>query len=391
MSDHTDSTDPDISSITVVTHPLGGAGENATRTLLDILSSITTVSLITADLPEDSTIRRNYSVNEISTQEAAQSTVPTAIVRFLRNQIRMCRALRRNDGEIILFFGATAYLLPIVWAKLLGKTVILEPRGDVPLTLKLQWEQRYPTTAARILAATVRTIEYVGYWAADAIITYTPSMAEELNLSRFAGKVYPNGARYVDTERFHPQRPWNERNRIVGFLGRLDEEKGIRALATVAKELPEDITFRFIGDGPLRDWLENKLNEEINKGEVEITGWIDHDDVPQELSKLQLLVMPSAPTEGLPTVILEAMACGTPVFATPVSGIPDVVQDKKTGFLIEDRDASVIATEIENIVDNEPLPEIGEAAQRVANNVYSHTHAIKRYQLMLTEINTTEN
>ena len=386
MSNPTGPTDSDVPPITVVTHPLGEAGENATRTLLHILSSITAVSLITADLPEDSTIRKDHTVTEVSTQRAAQSTIPTAIVRFLRNQIRMCLALTRSDGEIVLFFGATAYLLPIAWAKLLGKTVILEPRGDVPLTLKLQWEKQYLTLAAWILAATIQTIEYLGYWIADAIITYTPSMAEELSLGRFEEKVYPDGARYVDVETLRPQRSWHERDLTVGFLGRLDEEKGIRTLAAISKELSDDITFRFIGDGPLRDWLTNELDEEIAAGEAEVTGWVDHNEVPQELSKLRLLVMPSAPTEGLPTVILEAMACGTPTFATPVSGIPDVVQDGETGFLIKNLDASMMANEITRIIANGELSKLSQNSRELIENEYSFENAVERYRYILTAI-----
>ncbi len=376
----------DLPTVTVVTHPLGGAGENATRTLLDILAAITKVSLITADLPEDSTIRSEHQVTEISTQGAAQSTIITAGLRFLRNQLRMCRAIYRTESDVILFFGATAYLLPIVWAKLLGRTVVLEPRGDVPLTLQLQWEQTYPSPIARGGAWLVRTIETAGYRIADGIITYTPSMATELGLDRYQEKLHPHGARYVDTDQFTRQTPIEEREQTVGFLGRLDEEKGIRTVVQVAKQLPDEITFIFAGDGPLRGWIEEELANEIAAGSVELTGWVDHDEVPAVLNQLQLLVLPSQPTEGLPTVILESFACGTPVYATPVSGVPDVVVDGETGFVINDRTADTMTEDITRIIEEEELSKLSQQSRELVEREYSFEGATERYRSILTKI-----
>jgi glycosyltransferase involved in cell wall biosynthesis len=378
-----DKTGTGLSDVCVVTHPLGAAGENATRTLLEILSAVTAVSLVTAYLPEDSEIRADHEVMEVSERGAAQSTILLAAVRFLRNQLRMCRVLYRRDEQVVIFFGATAYLIPVLWARLLGRTVLLEPRGDVPLTLRLGWEQRMPSPVAALLAGTVRVIEHLGYLSADGIVTYTPAMATELGLDRYSGKLYSEGARYVDTERFSPVSTYEDRDCVVGFLGRLDEEKGIRELAAVARQLPEDITFRFIGDGPLRDWLEGELETDGETGQVEMTGWADHEDVPDQLNDLRLLVLPSEPTEGLPTVILESMACGTPVYATPVSGVPDVVRAGETGFLMEIREPERIAADIESILDREDLTETSERARRLAVEEFSFEAAVERYRELL--------
>jgi len=379
-------TETGLPDVCVVTHPLGAAGENATRTLLEILSAVTAVSLVTAYLPEDSEIRADHEVMEVSEKSAAQSTILLAAVRFLGNQLRMCRAISRRDEQVVIFFGATAYLIPVLWAKLLGRTVLLEPRGDVPLTLRLGWEQRMPSPVAALLAGTVRVIEHLGYLSADGILTYTPAMATELGLDRYAGKLYPEGARYVDTERFSPVTPYEERNRVVGFLGRLDEEKGIRELAAVARRLPEDITFRFIGDGPLRDWLESELETEREAGRVDVTGWVDHEEVPAELNDLRLLVMLSEPTEGLPTVILEAMASGTPAYATPVSGVPDVVREGETGFLMEHREPDRIVADIEAILDRDDLTAVSQRARDLAVSEYSFEAAVERYTELLESV-----
>ncbi len=371
--------------VLVVTHPLEPASENHVEALLNILAAITSVSLVTANLRADSTIRENFDVVEISTHSVGNS-IPVAALRFIRNQLRLCKTIWNRDEEIVLFFGAVSYVLPIAFARLLGRTVVLEPRGNVPLTLRLQWEQRIPASLARGLAGFVWGLEQLGYWMAHGIITYTQSMAEEIDVTKYETKLYPSGARYVDTERFFPRTQFDDRQYTVGYIGRLDEEKGIRMLTEVAKQLPAEITLRFIGDGDLRPWLEQDLGDEIQSGSVEIAGWIEHENIPTELNKLRLLVLPSQPTEGLPTVILESLACGTPVYVTPVSGVPDIVSDGETGFLMEEQDSKSIANRIENICRCNNLSTISDNGRELITDSYNFDGAVERYQKILQQI-----
>ncbi|ELY96711.1 group 1 glycosyl transferase [Natrialba chahannaoensis JCM 10990] len=377
--------DEDFDEVCVVTHPLAPASENATRTLLEILSTITTVSLVTSGLSDDSRLRDEYEVAEL-TNEGVGNSILVAAIRFILNQLRMCWVIARRDESVILFFGATSYVLPIAFSRLFGKTVVLEPRGNVPLTLELQWKERVPSVMAIGLARIVWLLERVGYQLAHGIVTYTPAMAEQLDLGPYTHKLYPNGARYIDVTHFQPRTAFDNREVVVGFLGRIDEEKGIRKLATVAKHLPEDITFRFIGDGNLTTWLESELESEIRDGSVEVVGWVDHEGVPEQLSELQLLVMPSHPTEGLPTVILESFACGTPVYATPVSGVPDVVRGDETGFLMRESHPQEVAKNIERIIRSEPLSEMSKTCREVAVKTYSKDGAVDRYRTILCNL-----
>ncbi|ACV10726.1 glycosyl transferase group 1 [Halorhabdus utahensis DSM 12940] len=373
------------SGVCVVTHPLSAAGENATRTLLDVLATLGPVALVTADLPGDSSIRDDREVIEL-TEKGAGESVLVAAVRFLLNQLRMCAAIRRRPEDVVLFFGATSYLIPIAFARLIGKTVLVEPRGDVPLTLRLNWEQRMPDHLAGILAGSVRLLERAGFAIAHRVVTYTPNMARELGLDPDSPRVYPHGARYVDTAAFKPEVPFEERDDVVGFVGRLDEEKGIRELVSVAKQLPGDVRFRFVGDGPLYEWVASELAEEIEDGSVELAGWVDHGDVPAELNRMKLLVMPSEPTEGLPTTILEALACGTPVYASPVSGVPDVVLEGETGFHIDSRDPDVLRSALESILLREDLVDISDRGRDLIVEEYRFEAACKRYRALLESV-----
>jgi glycosyltransferase involved in cell wall biosynthesis len=370
--------------VCVVSHPIGAAGI-AVEDLLAVLTSITAVSLITAGIDDESGMPDDCEVVIVSEDDTGRGVVVSA-VRYLRNQLLMCRQLRRRNEPVVVFFGATSYLLPILFARLLGKTVVLEPRGDVPLSLKLNWERRIPAPLARLLAGVVALLERIGYWVATDIITYTPAMAQELGLDHYEEKLHPNGARFVDTDRFSPAIPFEDRENVVGFIGRLDEEKNIRTLATVAKQLPDNVTFRFVGDGGLKSWLEAELAAEIEQGAVETVGWVDHDEVPTELNRFRLLVLPSEPTEGLPTVILESLACGTPVYATPVSGVPDVVRDGETGFLMGSNREADIRTDIGEILCRDDLDQISATGRELICEEYSFEAAVDRYSVILNQL-----
>jgi glycosyltransferase involved in cell wall biosynthesis len=190
----------------------------------------------------------------------------------------------------------------------------------------------------------------------------------------------------VDTETFTVTTPFEKREPVVGYLGRLDAEKDIPTLVEVARQLPEDIRFRFVGDGDNRNKVERELADKIERGSVELTGWVDHDQVPQELNRMRLLLLTSEPTEGLPTAILEAFACGTPVYATPVSGIPDVVREGETGFLMTNRDPESIANTIGDTLESEALVGMSEKCRTTTETEFSFEAAVDRYRTILESV-----
>lgn len=372
-----------VDGVCVVTLRSEPTPQNATRDILAILAEITTVSLLTTTLAEDSPIHGRFDITEIDSAGSAPGSVLTAAFRFVQNQLRLCLAIARQDAEVVWFFGATAYVLPVLTARLLGNTVVLQPRGDVPETLRLTWETTLPSPVARGLTGIVRTLEWTGIQLAHRVVVYSPGMARALGLDPASDTVSCLGSRFVDLDRFGRDRRMEERDPVVGFVGRLDVEKGIDVLADVAVRLAPDVEFVFVGDGEYSEDLERQLETEIASGNVEVAGWVDHEDVPAYLNRLQLLVMPSQPTEGLPTTIAEAFACGTPVFASPVSGIPDLVVEGETGFLLERRDAGWIAERIERILASDDLDAMSDRCVEIAEERYSFDAAVTRYETVL--------
>jgi glycosyltransferase involved in cell wall biosynthesis len=129
--------------------------------------------------------------------------------------------------------------------------------------------------------------------------------------------------------------PIPEAPRLV-CVGRLAEQKGqlllLEALAHVAAE-GIDFEMRLAGDGPLRAALEDRVRV-LGLGErVRITGWLSGEAVRQELLDARLMVLPSF-AEGLPVVLMEALALGRPVVSTYIAGIPELVENGVNGWLV---------------------------------------------------------
>ncbi len=175
---------------------------------------------------------------------------------------------------------------------------------------------------------------------------------------------------------------------MIGFLGRLSAEKRIdefvRAMPLILQQQPQ-IRFLIIGSGPLEAALKRSVSEERWASRVTWLGWVDHACLPDYLNQLKLLVLPSHGTEGLPKAILEAMGCGVPVLASPVGGIPDVIADGVTGFLLTDTSASGIAQNVLRVLNSDILTEVAHAAQRHVEQNFSLPAACSRYNAILAE------
>ena len=101
----------------VITQPVSDASDSHVEDLLAILGTITTVSLLAVNVPQGSSIRDEYEVINIA-DTGTGSSVPVSAARFLRNQLRLTRAVWQRDECIVLFFGSIAYLIPVLAVKL---------------------------------------------------------------------------------------------------------------------------------------------------------------------------------------------------------------------------------------------------------------------------------
>jgi colanic acid/amylovoran biosynthesis glycosyltransferase len=153
----------------------------------------------------------------------------------------------------------------------------------------------------------------------------------------------------------------NGKTRIV-TIARLIEKKGIeygiKAVANISKQ--RDVEYDIAGEGPLRDRLQ-ALIDELNAGDnIKLLGWKTQAEVADLLKASHILLAPSVTTkkgdeEGIPGVIMEAFAQGLPVASTYHAGIPEVVQNGESGFLVQERDVDSLAERLEQLIEHPGL------------------------------------
>ncbi len=153
------------------------------------------------------------------------------------------------------------------------------------------------------------------------------------------------GPRAVLRERLHLPAD----GRVVGTIARLAPQKGVCYLIQAAALIPPDQRplFLVVGEGPLRGELEALARDTGVADRVVFAG--ARSDIPLVLAALDLLVLPSI-TEGLPLVLLEAMAASVPVVATRVGGVPEAVVEGETGILVPPQNAAALAGAINAIL-----------------------------------------
>lgn len=155
----------------------------------------------------------------------------------------------------------------------------------------------------------------------------------------------------------------------VGYLGRLSSEKNIDMLLSAASLMQNVDAFQFLiaGEGPDRAKLEARVAQDA-LAQVSFLGSVARDDV---LSRIDVLVLCSR-IENLPYAILEAMAAGLPVVATRVGGIPDLVEEGTSGFLVCSNDTQALAAHLIALSrDREQAMDLGQRGRRLLDEKFS--------------------
>lgn len=193
-------------------------------------------------------------------------------------------------------------------------------------------------------------------------------------------KVIHNG---IDLKVFKNQEHKSLKDELtIGFVGHLTKQKGVKYLLRAIKDLKEkrdDFVLKIIGNGPERINLE-KLTKEL--GLVDKVKFLGHkENAWKYMSGFDLLVLPSL-WEGLPNVIMEVIACRVPVVATNIGGVPEIIKDGETGFLVEPKNSEALAEKIEYVLNlsEEEREKIGESARRTVKEKFSIEKMVREYE-----------
>ncbi|MFO7900712.1 MAG: glycosyltransferase family 4 protein [Planctomycetota bacterium] len=210
--------------------------------------------------------------------------------------------------------------------------------------------------AAGLAPSVFRLAERLAARATSRFVAVSQHTAEEC-LARGIGtraqyRVIHNG---IDLDRFsreQVERPFADSGPgpVVGVVGSLTAEKRVDVLLRAVQQLTSEypaLLVCVVGDGPLRDHLQG-MAQQLQLGErVQFPGLVP--DVRPWLARFDVLVSPSE-REGLPTVLLEALAMGCPVVASRVGGVPEIIQHGRTGLLVKPNDPRAIEDAIRRLL-----------------------------------------
>jgi teichuronic acid biosynthesis glycosyltransferase TuaC len=200
----------------------------------------------------------------------------------------------------------------------------------------------------------------------DQVVTVSASIGmatDGVGTPRRPVRVVPNGA---DTRVFFPRDRTEMRRRlglpqgerIISFVGKLEPRKGvdhlIEAMGLLAKRPARTPLLVMAGIGPMQAGLEERARALGIGDRVRFVGKVPHDDVALWMAAGDVFVLPSL-SEGLPTVVCEAMNVGLPVVATAVDGTPEIVRDGDTGLLVAPRDPVALADALARVIENPEL------------------------------------
>ncbi len=201
----------------------------------------------------------------------------------------------------------------------------------------------------------------------------------------------------IDTGKFCylPRKPGKDGKVRLLTVARLIEKKGVQyavqAVADVLKRY-SNIEYNIVGDGPAKNTLEG-LIEELNVGNnVKLLGWRHQEEIIELMKHTDVFIAPSVvggdgDEEGIPVVLMEALAQGMPVLSTQHSGIPELVQDGESGFLVPERNVEALADKLEFLIKHPEIwSEMGRKGRKHVERYFDidklNNRLVELYQLL---------
>jgi glycosyltransferase involved in cell wall biosynthesis len=308
------------------------------------------------------------------------------VLNYMMVQIKISRdliKLSKTVDVVIFFTGGATLLLPMLTTKFLMKKAVLIAAGSASIPIKKVHKKLFAVTKI-VLYYIYRILENINYALSDRLVVESESGIDFLGLNRYKNKIFVSNMG-VNLNLFKISEEDSKERNLIGYVGCLTDEKGVmnfvKAIPLILKE-KKDLDFVIGGDGPLFEEIKNELNNNEIYDKVIFAGRIPHDELSKYLNELKLLVLPSY-SEGLPNIILEAMACGTPVLATPVGGVPDVIRDGETGFIMENNSPECIAKNAISALEYPNLDEIVKKARELIEKEFTYEAAMERYRKIL--------
>ena len=308
--------------------------------------------------------------------------------RLIGAQVALSRKLVAVSKEldIVVILQMTGpVLLPTLVGRIQRKKVIVTLGGSLSQSIRAQLNPPWSWIVSRAMSL----IEQGNYILANKVTVGSSRMTEAMGLGKHREKVFDDAVfSYLNTQYFDIKRSLSDRENVVGYVGRLWAEKGnlelVDAIPLVVAER-EDVRFLIVGDGPLRGEMVRRLEVAGCLNKVDFAGWVPHENIPQYLNEMKIHVLPSY-TEALGGSNLEAMACGAISVVNSVGGLPDVVIDGKSGFLLKDNSPHTVARKIGEILSRSDLDQVQRDARTFVEENFSYERVSERWSRVLSSL-----
>jgi glycosyltransferase involved in cell wall biosynthesis len=276
--------------------------------------------------------------------------------------------------------GGEREILPILTARLLKKSTMLVLTGSIVNSAKFSNDP---------FLRSIKILNMMTCNLVSKIILYSPHVIGELGLENHKNKILFAYEHYLDFNKFYVRIQYKKRSPIIGYAGRLSGEKGVynfvQSLPIILEKF-KNVQVIIGGDGLLKEEIKKYLERTGLSERVTLLGWVSHDNLPEFMNRLQILIIPSYTEGGGPFVMLEAMACGTPVLATPVGVIPDVIKDGDTGFIMENNSPECIAKNVNRALSRSDLERVALNGRTFVEKNYSFESTFSRWKNILEKI-----
>ncbi len=372
----------ELPNVGVFTGPIKRSGVVPVSNLIAILSSTSDdIYLITGDAWGTPSEKRREKLHVCTIKRNNRSGILSEVANHIRIELQILRkiiSLSRHVDLWICFMG-DSLTLPVLAARLAGKKVILVMASDYILPFEMQED---------ILRIPLKLLLRINFIASSRIVLYSERHIDEWHLGRYHGKVLIAHEHFLDVNAFKIRKKIEDRTETIGYIGRFSVEKGILTFLDAIPQMLEkndEIRIFICGDGDLLADIEQFIDKNDLGRRIRLSGWIPHKELPESLNELKLLVLPSH-TEGLPNILLEAMACGTPVLATPVGAIPNLVNDETTGFVLQSNSPEGITEGVMRALDYPDIGEIIANARKLVEEEYTYRAAAKEYKEILASV-----
>ena len=264
----------------------------------------------------------------------------------LRAVGRLLQIIRRGNYRLLHAHTPRTLLVAALASLIAGVPLVYHVHSPTSRDSTHRWRNRFNAL-----------VEWLGLFVASAVIAVSQSLGEHVRRLRFFGRavsVVPNG---VPCRQPGRARPVGERECILGTVALFRPRKGIEVLLEALAKLRSEglpVRLRAVGAFETPEYEREVKNLCERLGVADAVRWTGfREDVQNELSRMDLFVLPSLFGEGLPMVVLEAMAAGVPVVATRVEGVPEAIRDGNEGLLADPGDPVSLARAVSRVVRGE--------------------------------------